>query len=152
LTSSSTVGPAQQTADDHLLTEESIRAILSSHHRAGRWEAADDIQARAIFGEVTLDFTRADLPPSGVIEIEAWAIGGEILIILPDGAELELEGTPFLGSIEQHTRKKGARDRIRELISGERDEDIPGPAAPAEPPFFRIDGHAIMGTIKVMGR
>ena len=109
LAASPEASPALQTTDDHLLTQESFRAIFSSNQRAGRWEPADEIQVLAICGEVRLDFTRAELPPSGMIEIHAWAIGGEVKIIVPDGAEIELEGEPVLGSIEQHVRKKKAR-------------------------------------------
>jgi hypothetical protein len=30
---------------------------------------------------VTLDFTRAELPPSGMVDIEAWAIFGTIKVL-----------------------------------------------------------------------
>ena len=142
--------PALETTDDHLLTQESFRAILSSNQRAGRWEPADEIHVLAICGEVTLDFRRAELPPSGMIEIDARSICGEVKIIVPDGAEIELEGTPFVGSIEQQVLKKGVGESIREWVTGERDEDLPAPPPPPEPPYFRIDGHAIFGAIKVL--
>ncbi len=149
LAASPGASPALQTRDDHLLTQESFRAILSSSQRAGRWEAADEIDVRAICGDVTLDFTRAELPPSGVIEIDAWAIGGHIRIIVPDGAEIVLDGTPILGSIEQHLRKGGPREAIPERVTGEPDRA----AAPApQPPYFHIDCHAILGVIEVAGR
>ncbi len=151
LAASPAASPTLQTTGDHLLTQESFRAILSSHQRAGRWEAADEIQVRAIFGEVTLDFTRAELPPRGMIEIDALAFGGAVKIIVPDGAEVELDGTPILGSIEQKLRKKGAGERIREWVTGERDEDLPAPPPPPEPPYFRIDCRAILGSIEVTG-
>jgi hypothetical protein len=151
LEASPEASPALQSTDD-LLTQESFRAICSSNQRGGRWEPADEIQALAICGEVTLDFTRAELPPSGMIEIDAWAICGEVKIIVPHGAEVEIDGEPFLGSIEhQQVRKRGARQRIREWVTGERDEDLPAPPPPTEPPFFRIDGRAILGSIKVTG-
>jgi hypothetical protein len=144
--------PARVGHDEYEPTEESFRAVFSSHQRAGRWEASDEIEARAIAGEITLDFTRADLPESGVVEIEAWAICGEIHIIVPDGAEVEIEGTPVLGAIEQQLRRKGAGQRIREFITGESEEDLPGPAPTVEPPFFHIEAHAILGNVKVTGR
>jgi hypothetical protein len=137
LAASPAASPPLKATDDHRLTQESFRAICSANQRAGRWEAADEIQVLAICGEVTLDFTRAELPPSGVIEIHAWSICGEVKIIVPAGAEIELEGEPILGSIEQEVREAGARD-----------EDLPAP--PPEPPYFRIDGRAILGTIKVV--
>ena len=139
-------------ADEELVAQDSFRAILSSHQRAGRWEAADVIDARAILGEVVLDFTRAVLPPSGVVDIDARAIGGEVRIVVPDGAEVEIEGTPILGSIEQLVRRKGAGERIREWVTGEREEDLPAPPAPPEPPLFRIEARAICGSVKVTGR
>jgi len=144
--------PALPTTDEDPLTQESFLAVFSSHQRAGRWEPADEIQVRAICGEVTLDFTRAELPPSGMIEIDAWAICGEVAIIVPDGAEVAIDGTPVLGSIEQQTRKKRTSERIREWVTGERDEDLPAPPPPPEPPYFRIDCRAILGSIKVSGR
>ncbi len=152
LAASPAASPAPRTTDDHLLTQESFRAICSSNQRAGRWEPAEEIHVRAICGEVTLDFTRAELPPSGMIEIDALAFCGEVKIIVPDGAEVELEGEPVLGSIEQQARKRGARERIREWVTGERDEDLPAPPPPPEPPYFRIDARAILGSIEVMGR
>ncbi len=144
--------PALQNAEDQPLTHESFRAIMSSHQRAGRWEPADEIEALAICGEVTLDFTRAVLPPGEVIEIDAIAICGEVKIIVPDGAEIELNGTPILGSIEQHLRKRGTGEAIREWVTGDRDADLPAPAPPVERPFFRIDCRAILGSVKVTGR
>lgn len=152
LAASPAASPALQTTDDEVLTEESFRAILSSQQRAGLWEPADKIEVRTYFGQVVLDFTRAVLPPSGVIEINALAFCGEVRIIVPDGAEIEIEAKPVLGSIEQHERKTGVGERIRQWITGERDEDLPAPPPPAEPHYFHIDGRAIMGAIKVMGR
>ena len=157
---SSTLSPSASRvlplASDRPLTQESFRAILSSHQRAGRWQPADDIEVRAIMGEVTLDFTRAELPESGEIEIEALAICGEVTIILPDGAEVELEGTPVLGSIEQqaHTSKKTPSQWIREFVTGERAAagPVPHPTEASDPPFFRIDARAVLGNIKVIGR
>ncbi len=152
LAASPEASPALQATDDHPLTQETFRAIFSSNQRAGDWEVADEIHVRAIAGEVTLDFTRAELPPSGMVEIHAWAIAGEVNIIVPDGAEIELEGEPVLGSIEQQVRKRGTGERISEWVTGERDEDLPAPPPPPEPPYFRIYGHAIMGSVKVTGR
>lgn len=153
LATSPEAGPELDTTDEPELTEETFRAICSSNQRAGQWEVADEIQVHAIAGEVTLDFTRADLPPSGVVEIEAWAICGEVKIVVPADAEIEIEGQPILGSIEQQVQKKGVREGIREWVTGERDDDLPAPSPSSEPPYFRINGHAILGAIKVeMGR
>ena len=131
-------------AEDARLTQESFRSVLSSHQRAGRWEPADEIEVSAM-----LDFTRAVLPPGGMVEIEARAVLGEVEIVVPDGAEVELDGTPILGSIEQHLRKPGVGEQVREWITGERDRAV---ATSDEPPYFHIRGRAILGSIRVRGR
>ena len=97
-------------------------------------------------GEVTLDFTLAELPPCEVIDIDAFAFCGAIHSIVPDDAEVEIEGTPIVGSIEQTARGRDPRDESRELTSGERGEDL------AAPPCFRIDCQAIFSSIKVSAR
>ena len=125
---------------------------MSSNQRAGRWEAPEEIEARAIMGEVTLDFTQAELPPDGEIEIDALAICGAVNIIVPDGAEVELEGTPFAGSIERTAPKKGLGERVRELVTGESSEDLPAPRPTSKRPCFYIDCRAIFGSITVTGR
>ena len=56
LAASPAAEPALGISDDHLLTQESFRAICSSNQRAGNWEPADEILVRAIAGEVILDF------------------------------------------------------------------------------------------------
>lgn len=152
LTASPGSRPAQRGSGDPPLTHESFQALLSSHQRAGRWEVADEIEVRALFGAVVLDFTHAELPPSGVIEIDALAFCGSVEIIVPDGAEVELGGTPFLGSIEQKRRRKGAGERIREWVAGARDEDVPASSADLEPPYFHIDCQVIAGSVEVKGR
>ena len=90
---------------------------MSSHQQAGRWEPADEIDVRAIMGEVTLDFTRAELPPSGMVDVHADVIMGEVHIIVPNGAEIELDATPFLGSVEcidRSVKLIGMLDRVRD--------------------------------------
>jgi hypothetical protein len=140
---SRTAGTPGRVVSTGLLGEDSFLAILSSNQRAGRWEPAEEIEVRAIMGEVTLDFTLAELPRCEVIDIDAFAFCGAIHIIVPDDAEVEIEGTPIVGSIEQTARGGGPRDAARELISGERGEDL------AAPPCFRIDCQAIFSSIKV---
>lgn len=147
------VAPKLEARDeDDRLTRESFRAILSSQQREGRWEPADEIEVRAICGEVKLDFTRAELPPGNVVEIEARAICGTIEIVVPDGAEVDIDGTPVLGSIEHHVRRKRTGERIREWVTGERDDERPARAPGSEPPYFHVDARAILGTVKVTGR
>ena len=136
---------------DVVLTEESVSALFGSIHREGRWNPADEIQVRAICGAVKLDFTRAELPPSGIVDLDVRAIAGGVEITVPDGAEVELEATPVLGSIEQTLRNRGVGERLRAAVTGAGAAADTNPA-PSERPVFRIYGFAIFGSIKVTGR
>ncbi len=147
LSTSPAASPELEPAEAHELTQESFVAIMSSHQRGGRWEPADEIQVRAIAGEVVLDFTQAELPPSGVIEIDARAICGEIKIIVPADADIQVDGKPILGSIEHEAADAGALESVRGSASAEGDADLP---APPEPPYFHIYARAILGAIKVV--
>ncbi len=130
------------------LTEESVTAVFSSRHREGRWDSPDDIQVRAIFGEVKLDFTRAELPPSGVVELDVQAVFGDVEITVPDGAEVELDGTPVFGSIERKRRDTKIGDRVSRSLRGER--HVASDRRDPEAPLFYIDGHAVFGSIRVI--
>lgn len=148
--SSTPVDAGERDAEE--LTHESFSAVLGSRLQGGRWQPAEEIRVQVILGEITLDFTRADLPPSGIVEIDAWAILGEIKLIVPDGAEVEVDGAPIAGSIEHTVRRKGVWESLRERVTGEREEESPPPRHQGDPPFFRIDGHAVFGSIRVEGR
>jgi len=95
---------------------------------------------------VKLDFTRAALPPSGEVDLDVRAICGDVEIIVPDGAEVEMEATPVVGSVERRLRSKGAGERLRAAVTRGRE------AAHEDPAFFRIVGTAIFGSIRVQGR
>lgn len=123
------------------LTEETVNSVFSAIEREGRWSPADDTFVRAIFGAVKLDFTMADLPPSGVIDLDVRAIFGSVEIIVPDGAEVILDGTPIFGSVEQKL-PSGSRGRHRDDVADVDDEPV----------SFHIVGQAIFGSIEVIGR
>lgn len=112
---------------------------MSAVEREGRWEAADEIYVRAICGAVKLDFTQAELPVTGMVDLDVRTVCGSVEIIVPDGADVVLDGTPILGSVERKLPKKSR-----------------APSPPADPdddpPSFHIVGQAIMGSIEVIGR
>ncbi len=126
------------------LTAENVTSVFSSRQREGRWDVSDEIEARAIFGEVKLDLSEAELPPSGVVEIEVLALFGEVQITVPEGADVEIDCTPVFGAIERKIRSRGMGRRRRDAVSGDE------PAG--EPPLICIDGQAIFGNIKIVGR
>jgi hypothetical protein len=145
---SAAAGASELAGTDDDYFSERISSVFSSHARAGNWEAPDHVDAFSVFGDVKLDFSRASLPPTGIVEITASAIFGSVHIVIPDGAEVEVEGTPIFGSIEHKVRGKGAGTRLRELITGEDsnvelDDD-------GDPPLFRVIGSAVFGSIEII--
>ncbi len=129
------------------IESQSVFAILSAVKRRGAWQAADQIDVFSLLGEAHLDFSRAELPESGVVEIRVMAVLGNIKIVVPEGAEVAIEGVPLLGSFEQKTpRWRKAREVVREWVTGQpREPDD----ADDEPPLFRITGFALLGNVDV---
>jgi hypothetical protein len=116
------------------------RAVLSSIERRGRWRLAPRNRFSAILGSIKLDIREAVLP-GPEIEVEARAVLGSIVVIVPEGVLVELsgggplssqnlrvEGTPPEGAPVIRIRYRGALssievrssqrlvDRIKELL------------------------------------
>lgn len=106
-------------------------AILGSTERRGTWSGAAQMEARALFGSVELDFREARLP-AGTVELTVDAIFGSIEIVVPPELAVEVDGVGILGSFESMDR------------------------APAEPdpgrPLLRITGRAVFGSVEVRTR
>ena len=67
-----------------------------------------------------------------------------IKIVVPEGAEVAIEGVPLLGSFEHKTPKwRKARKVVREWVAGQPPEED------YDPPFFRITGFALLGSVEV---
>lgn len=134
--------------DDDYFAER-IQAVFSSQTRAGEWDAPDHVEAQSVFGEIKLDFTRASLPPDGIVEIQATSIFGNVEITVPPGSEVKLEGTPIFGSIEHKVKAKSAGRIVREFITGEEPIEAAGPDG-EDPPLFRVIARSIFGAVIVL--
>jgi hypothetical protein len=73
------------------------RAVLSSIDRRGRWRLAPRNRFSAFLGSITLDMREAVLP-GPEIEIEARAVLGSIVVVVPEGVHVELRGGAPLSS------------------------------------------------------
>jgi hypothetical protein len=78
-------------------TVEKQRALLSSIERRGRWRLAPRNRFSAILGSVMLDMREAVLP-GPEIEIEARSVLGSVVVIVPEGVQVELTGGAALSS------------------------------------------------------
>ena len=76
---------------------ERVRAVLGDVERAGRWRAPERLRAVAVLGNCRIDLRRADLPAAG-LTIEALAVAGDVRILVPEDARVEMTGSAFLGS------------------------------------------------------
>jgi hypothetical protein len=109
-----------------------INAFMSEAKRTGGWLAPQRQEVNAVLGDVTLDYTEAQLPYDEVF-VEVRSILADVKIRVPQNAIVRLDGNPILGSISEQSGSFSATAD-------------PGTARPK---VFHIKGTAILGEIKV---
>lgn len=148
------IAGSEEEAEDEAIegtTFDAVSAILSSIERGGDWLVSDRTEARALFGELKLDFTRAELPADGVVEIQCTVVCGQLELTVPEGSELELEGLRVIvGELKQGGARKRLRDFVRRMIEGDRVE--PNARSAGEPPLFVVTGRVVFGGLNVISR
>ncbi|WP_134006670.1 DUF1707 domain-containing protein [Kribbella sp. VKM Ac-2566] len=111
-----------------------INVFLSDSKRMGNWLVPQRQEVNAVLGDVTLDYTEAQIP-FDEITIDVKSILADVKIRVPQNAIVLLDSNPILGSVsEQETGLKA----------------VPDPnTQPATPKRFHIRGTAILGEIKI---
>jgi uncharacterized protein DUF1707/cell wall-active antibiotic response 4TMS protein YvqF len=89
------------------------RALMSSIERRGRWRLAPRSRFSAILGSMTLDMREAVLP-GPEIGIEVRSVLGSVVVIVPEGVQVELTGNGALSS--QNLRVEGVPPEGAPLI------------------------------------
>jgi len=113
-------------------TAPTINAFLSESKRTGAWVAPQRQEVNAVLGDVTLDYTEAQLPYD-VVYIDVKSILADVKIRVPQNAIVHLDSNPILGSVtEQEAGFGGVVD-----------------PATTPPKTFHIRGTAILGEIKI---
>ncbi len=102
-------------------------AIMSGVERKGFWRVDEQTLAVAVMGGCKLDLRGAAIS-APVTVINAYAVMGEVDIVVPFGVEVELGGIAIMGS--------------KEL-------GLTGPPPPPGAPVVRINGYALMGSVTV---
>lgn len=111
-----------------------INTFMSETKRLGGWLVPQRQEVNAVLGDVTLDYTEAQIPFDEV-HVEVKSILADVKIHVPKNAIVLLDSNPILGSISE-----------REAILGA----VPDPNTPAaHPKTFHIHGTAILGEIKI---
>ncbi|WP_350281460.1 DUF1707 domain-containing protein [Kribbella sp. HUAS MG21] len=111
-----------------------INVFMSDTKRLGNWLVPQRQEVNAVLGDVTLDYTEAQIPYDEV-QIEVKSILADVKIRVPQNAIVLLDSNPILGSVtEQEAGLKA----------------VPDPNATTAPPKrFHIRGTAILGEIKI---
>ncbi|MFF0264464.1 DUF1707 domain-containing protein [Kribbella sp. NPDC004536] len=111
-----------------------ISVFMSETKRMGTWLVPQRQEVNAVLGDVTLDYTEAEIP-FDEIQIDVKSILADVKIRVPQNAIVLLDSNPILGSVtEQEAGLKA----------------VPDPnTQPATPKRFHIRGTAILGEIKI---
>jgi hypothetical protein len=127
-----------RSADEHLLRQSPenpaqasgrrwIVSIFGDITRTGSWPPRHTTSPFALFGDIDLDLRHAAIPVGGLV-INAIAPFGNIEVLVPDGAEVDVGGFTLFGS------KKVAVDGSAEVESVA---------------HVRVRGFTLFGTLKV---
>lgn len=108
-----------------------INVFLSDQKRIGNWLAPERQEVNAVLGDVTLDYTEAQVPYNEIY-IDVKSILADVKIRVPRNAIVHLDSNPILGSVSEQDSPLGSVDE-----------------PPSAPKIFHIRGTAILGEIKI---
>lgn len=143
--------PPTRVYDDDAFEEpsrETVISVFGGSSRTGPWAPPELTRAVSGFGNVTLDFTRADLPP-GTTYVEAWALFGNVVIRVPESLEVELSGVALLGNVVHRSAKGEPLERLRRWLRIPERDAPPPRARPDDEAILCVRGTAIFGNVLV---
>lgn len=104
-------------------------AVLGDSKRTGRWRVEGPITAVAVLGDCRIDL-RSAVIPTRTVRIDAVAVLGDVLVLVPPGVDVELTGVALLG------------DKVLRLDPADR--TVPGLLT------VRVHATAVLGDVKVV--
>jgi hypothetical protein len=105
-----------------------ILSLFANVRREGGWTVPPFVEVRSIFGGTRLDLAGATLQPGTTI-IDASAVFGEVVIIVPPGVRIESTGSAIFGEF-QH-------------------KETPLDALDATAPVIQVTGKAVFGSVTI---
>lgn len=90
-------------------TERRIIALVGDSQQHGRWRVPRRTRIVAVLGDVVLDL-KAGTFEGEEIAIDALALVGDVIIVVPEGMEVDLTGTPILGDHNLRVGQGPARE------------------------------------------
>jgi hypothetical protein len=103
-------------------------SVFGSTTRSGGWAVPRQLDVRAVFGNVELDFREAVMP-AGVVELNVAALFGNIEITVPPHLAIEAEGDAILGNFDHVARAPSS--------------------ASADAPLLRITGRSLFANVEI---
>lgn len=120
--------PAPVPADAREIDRD-VSALLASNKLSGRFVCPPTLHARAVLGEVKIDFTDA-IVPRGEVVIQADSVLGSVELTFPEGVDVRMDGPTVLG---------------------ERKNKLPPPSSP-DAPVIRVRGTVVLGQLTAQPR
>ena len=99
-------------------TQARIRAVFGEVAHKGAWVLAPRVDARAVFGEVRLDLAQVEWVENQA-EIHCKAVFGSIVIVVPEGVQVDCSGVSVLGSFTNKSQATSKTYTHRLKISGQ---------------------------------
>ncbi|HET6280448.1 MAG TPA: DUF1707 domain-containing protein [Polyangia bacterium] len=109
-------------------TRDRALTVFGSATRSGRWTVPRLLEVRAVFGNIELDFREAVMP-AGAVEVNVWAVFGNVEITVPPHLAIEATGTAIFGNFDQVSR-------------------APNQAEP-DAPLLRVTGTSVFGNAEI---
>jgi hypothetical protein len=103
--------------------------VMGERRLTGDWLNSDSATSVTLMGSTVLDLRDTALPP-GRLKIEAFAVMGEVKVIVPRGVPVKMSAFPFMG--EAHASREISQ-RVTDRSS----------------PWIEVSGIALMGSIIV---
>jgi hypothetical protein len=109
-----------------MVPAERVVAVFGNDSRRGRWVVPPLVQARAVFGECRVELHQA-LIYQPYIVIDALAVLGKVVVVVPEGIGVRLTGMAVFGKRQSRIRR----------------EPMPGA------PVVEVRAHAVFGEVSV---
>lgn len=101
--------------DPQRADQKSLRVILSSVERRGRWSVPRQLDLRVFWGNAELDFRDASLGP-GITTIHVRVFMGNFEVVLPPGLGIDVDVSSFAGSVTERHRVSPDADATQPQI------------------------------------
>jgi hypothetical protein len=91
--------------------------LIGDLRRSGVWLVPAESRWQTVVGDIVLDLRQARVTAHDVA-IEARSLLGDILLLVPEGVEVEVRARPLLGSVRQHAGHDAPPGAPRVVLTG----------------------------------